>query len=87
MKAGADTFKLFADGSVDKLPEIPSAHAANIEITITIKNEVRPPKVKLQRAKITLEQYEAISKLAMQMTVPTSNISEAGAGSSGSDND
>ena len=87
MKAGADTFNLFADGSIDELPEIPSAHAANIEITITTKNVVHPPKVKLHRAKITLEQYEAISNLAMQMTVPTSNISEAGAGSSGSDND
>ena len=87
MKAGLDTFKLYADGSVDKLPTDPRAHATNIEITIKTKNSVHPPKVKLHRAKITLEQYEAISKLAMQMTVPTSNLSEAGAGSSSSDND
>ncbi len=87
MKAGADTFELYADGSVDKLPNNPRAHATNIEITIRTKNTVRPPKVKQNRVKITLDHYEAISKLAMQMTVPTSNLSEAGAGSSGSDND
>lgn len=82
-----DALALFADGSIDKTPNKQNGGTANIEISIREITVTRPQLAKQNRTIITLKQYEAISALAMQMTVPTSNISQAGAGGSGSDND
>ena len=53
-------------------------------ISRTFDNPTAPPR---QRAFATLTEFDRLSALAMKMTVPTSAVSQAGAGAAGGDND
>lgn len=69
------------------LPEVAVAAPADLEVSLRKEPDdilVTQPR---SRATADLALYESLARLALQMTVPSSAVSQAGAGATGSDND